>query len=101
MKIFVKRRGVVIACLAGLTVIVAITLACIISISKNDIARANAARLAKDTKVVHAALVEYSEDHGHGPKCLDQLVTSSYLKSIPRDLLSKVTTDLGVSEHCE
>jgi hypothetical protein len=100
MKTHAKRRGVVVACLVGLTVIVAITLACIISISKKDIARANAARLAEDTKVVHDARVEYSENHGHEPKCLDQLVTGGYLNSIPRDFLSKVT-DLGVSEHCE
>jgi len=100
MRASVRRWIIVGTCLAGLAVI-AIALPCIIpALEKQGVGRAKAAVLAEDTNVVHNAIVAYSKDHGHQPKCLDELVTSGYLKSIPRDFLSKAK-DLGLAEHCE
>jgi len=100
MRASVKRRIIVGTCLATLAVI-AIALPCIIpALEEQGVARAKAAVLAEDTKVVHNAIVAYSKDHGHRPKCLDELVTRGYLKSIPRDPFSKAK-DLELTEHCE
>jgi len=100
MRVYFKRWIIVGTCLVGLAVI-AIALPCIIPApEKQAESRAKAAILAEDTNAVHNAIAAYSEDHGHQPKCLDELVTRGYLKSIPRDFLPKAQS-LGLAQHCE
>jgi competence protein ComGC len=100
MRISLKRWIIVGTCLAG-PVVIAIALPCIIPApEKQGESRAKAAILAEDTNAVHNAIAAYSEDHGHQPKCLDELVTSGYLKTIPRDVLTKAKS-LGLAEQCD
>jgi competence protein ComGC len=100
MRASVKRWIVVGACLAGLAVI-AIALPCIIPAPDNQVeARAKAGIRAEETNLVHNAIAAYFDDRGHQPKCLDELVTSGYLKAIPKDFLAKAK-DFGLTEHCE
>jgi competence protein ComGC len=100
MRASVKRWIIVGACLAGVGVI-AIGLPCFIPAPDKQVeARAKAAIRAEETNVVHNAIIAYFEDHGRQPKCLDELVTSGYLKSIPEDFLP-TAKDFGLTEHCK
>jgi len=96
MSTSVKRWIIAGTCLVGLAVI-AIALSCV---QRHAEERARATVLAEDTKAIRDVFAAYSKDHGHQPKCLDELFDSGYIKSIPREFLPKAK-DLGLSEHCE
>ena len=91
-----KRRTVIALACAISVPLIAVAL---YSISQSE-TRANAAVLAEDRKAVHELILEYSRDHGHQPKCFDELVSSGYLKTIPKEMLPAIN-DLGLTEHCE
>ena len=100
MKTSVTRWAIRGACVLGVAGVAAITLPRILIPENHGISKARDAAIAEDTKVVHDAFVSYTKDHGHEPKCLDELVRSGYLKSIPKDFLPKAN-EMGLSEHCQ
>jgi general secretion pathway protein G len=55
------------------------------------VVRAREATLASDLKVMRQAIQDYTRDKECGPSSLDDLVSNNYLRSVPKDPITRET----------